>query len=342
MRVVVCREFGSPDCLRIEDWPCPVPGPGQVLVGMHAAGINYTDVLAVAGRSQLQRSFPLVPGIEGAGVILETGAGVTRRRPGERVFASCLSGAFAQAALFEEDEVYPVPDAMDMRTAAVFYIASMTAHYAIFDRARLAAGELLLVLGAGSGAGLAAVQIGKACGARVVAAASSSEKLALATAAGADAVLRYPLGPLDVDAQKKLTRELLALAPRSGGDAPDIGRISTLRDDRGFHVVFDGVGGSFAEPVLRALGWHGRYLSVGFAAGMPKVALGPILFKDGAILGIQPAAQDRPRTRRSWPNRSGASSPQSTGCGSLRRRIGVRSVARWVGCFAVRGCTVPI
>ncbi|WP_114951584.1 NADPH:quinone oxidoreductase family protein [Sphingosinicella terrae] len=288
MRVLACREWGGPERLAIEEWPSPVPGPGEVLVRVAAVGVNFTDVLAVAGRSQLRRHLPFVPGVEAAGTVVAVGPGVTRLGMGMRVLGTVVDGAFAEEALFPQDALAVIPDSMDWDTAAVFFIAAMTAHYALVDRARLKAGESLLVLGAGGGAGLAAVEIGKAQGVRVIAGASSEEKLALAVARGADAAILYPAGSLDLEAQKALTAAFLARAdPLPSGGMVELERISSLRSGAGFSVVFDGVGGSYAEPALRALAWQGRYLSVGFAAGMPKVALGPALFKNADIMGVQ-------------------------------------------------------
>jgi len=263
-----------------------------VRVEIHASGVNFTDLLAVEGRSQLKRSLPMVPGVEAAGIVRAVGSGVRERRVGERVLGCGARGTFAEAALFDEAELAVIPDSMDMRSAAAFYIASMTVRYALQDRAHLAPGELLLVLGAGGGAGLAGVQIGKALGARVVAAASSAEKCALARRHGADATVCYAPGPLGLAAQKALTAEFLAHAPRPDEPVASLGKISSVRDAAGFHVVLDGVGGSYAEPALRALGWEGRYVSIGFAAGMAHVALGPALFKNADIHGIQPSSDE--------------------------------------------------
>jgi NADPH2:quinone reductase len=292
MRAVVCRSFGALEALRVEECPPLEPGPGQVLVQVHAAGVNFTDLLAVEGRSQLKRQLPMIPGAEAAGIVLAVGAGVSRHRPGERVLGCSTHGTFAEQALFAEEELACLPDDMDMRTAAVFYIAAMTARYALQDRARLASGEILLVLGAGGGAGLAAVQVGKALGARVIAAASSREKCTLALAQGADEVVRYAAGPLNLEAQKALTTELLAHAPRPKEKAQSIGTISSVPASAGYHVILDGVGGTYTEPALRALGWEGRYLSIGFAAGMARIALGPALFRNADILCIQPSADE--------------------------------------------------
>lgn len=292
MKAIVCREFGPPETLVVEERPRPVPDVGQVLVEVHAVGLNFTDLLAIEGRSQLERHLPMIPGVEAAGIVCEIGPGVTKLKPGDRVLGCKTQGTYAEEALFAEDELAPIPDEMDMRTAAAFYIAAMTVRYALQDRARLAPGEILLVLGAGGGAGLAGVEIGKALGARVVAAASSDDKLALAKARGADALLRYQSGPLDLAAQKAFAADLLAFARRDKSETQSIGRINTVHDGAGYHVILDGVGGSYAEPALRTLGWEGRYVSIGFAAGMAKVALGPALFKNADIMGIQPSSDE--------------------------------------------------
>lgn len=292
MKAIVCREYGPPEALVLEDLPRPKPAPGQVLVQVHAIGVNFTDLLVIEGRSQLKRQLPMIPGVEGAGIVLEVGTGVRSIKPGQRVLGVKPHGTYAEEVLFEEDELAVIPDQMDMRNAATFYIAAFSARYALQTRARLGPGENLLVLGAGGGVGLAAVDIGKALGARVVAAASSDEKLALAKARGADALVRYDKGPLDLAAQKAFAADLLAHAVRAEATPMTIGQISTVHADSGYHVILDGVGGSYAEPALRTLGWEGRYLSIGFAAGMAKVALGPLLFKNADIMGIQPSADE--------------------------------------------------
>ena len=180
----------------VEELPSPVPGPGEVLIAVHAAGVNFTDVLAIEGNSQLKRQLPMIPGVEAAGLVRALGPGVSRLRVGQRVLGCKAHGTYAEETVFAEDELAVIPDEMDMQSAAAFYIASFTVRYALQDRARLRSGELLLVLGAGGGAGLAGVEIGKALGARVVAAASSEEKLLLARQRGADDVVRYERGPL--------------------------------------------------------------------------------------------------------------------------------------------------
>jgi NADPH2:quinone reductase len=253
MRAVVCRAFGPPETLVIEERPRPVPGAGEVLLQVQAIGVNFTDVLAIEGRSQLKRQLPMIPGVEAAGVVLAVGPGVTRLRPGQRVLGCRTHGTYAEEVLFDEDELAPIPEEMDMHGAAAFYIAAMTVHYALQARARLAPGEILLVLGAGGGAGLAGVEIGKALGARVVAAASSQEKLALALRHGADDVVLYERGPLDLEAQKRLAAELIAKAQRTGEGAQTIGKISSVHVSAGYHVILDGVGGTYTEPALRTL-----------------------------------------------------------------------------------------
>jgi NADPH:quinone reductase len=292
MQSILCREFGPPELLVVAELPTPEPGAGQVLVDVHAIGVNFTDVLAVEGRSQLKRQLPITPGVEAAGVVRAVGPGVTAVRPGQRVLGSKVQGAYAEQVLFDEYELIEIPAAMDMHSAAALFVASMTVRYALQDRARLKAGELLLVLGAGGGAGLAGVEIGKALGAHVVAAASSDEKLALAKARGADQLLRYERGPLDLAAQKAFAAQLLKCAHRPGEAAQSVGKISSVHAAAGFHVVLDGIGGSYAEPALRSLGWQGRYVSYGFAAGMATIALGPALFKNADILCIQPSADE--------------------------------------------------
>ena len=191
MQAMVCHEYGSPESLCYEQLPRPRPGPGEVLVEIHAIGVNFTDLLAIEGRSQLKRVLPMIPGVEAAGVVLEVGANVKGFHAGQRVLGCKAHGTYAEEVLFEALDLAVIPDAMDMHSAAAFYIAAFSARYALQDRARLQAGENLLVLGAGGGVGLAAIDIGKALGARVVAAASSDQKLALAKAHGADALLRY-------------------------------------------------------------------------------------------------------------------------------------------------------
>ena len=292
MKVMAAHAFGPPEVLRYEDWPSPVPDAGQVLVEMHAIGVNFTDLLAMEGRSQLKRQLPIIPGCEGAGVVRSCGTGISKVKPGQRVLGVKVDGTYAEEVLFAEDELAVIPDAMSMQDAGTFYIASFTARYALQDRARLTAGENLLVLAAGGGVGLVSIDIGKALGARVAAAASSDEKLALAKKHGADALVRYERGPLDLEAQKKFAADLLRAAALPVANPLPIGAINSVPANAGYHVIVDGIGGSYAEPAIRTLAWEGRYLSVGFASGVPKVALGPLLFKNANVMGIQPSSDE--------------------------------------------------
>jgi NADPH:quinone reductase len=292
MRAVVCHAFGPVDTLRVEERPRPVPGAGEVLVRVHAIGVNFTDVLVVEGRSQLKRSLPVTPGTEAAGIVLEVGPGVTSLQPGQRVFGTKAHGTYAEEVLFAQDEVGVLPDGMTMHDAATFYIASMNARYGLHVRAKLRQGENLLVLGAGGGVGLAAIQTGKALGAYVVAAASTDDKLALAKRFGADALVRYDRGPLDLAAQKAFAADLAAQARRFETSGQSLGKISSVHEGAGYHVILDGVGGAYSEPALRVLAWEGRFLCIGFASGMAKVALGPLLFKNADIMGLQPSSDE--------------------------------------------------
>ena len=321
MRAILCKAFGPPEGLTLEEVAAPVPAADEVLVDVAAVGLNFTDLLAIEGQSQLRRTLPFIPGIEVSGRIAALGAGVTGLAVGQAVMGQRTSGAFAEQALFDADEIYPIPDTMDLEDAAAFSVASRTAQYALIERAGLETGETLLVLGAGSGAGLAAVEIGKILCARVVAAASSQDKLGLALARGADQGVLYPPSALDRDTQKALYAVLIA----ASGPVPalhpahSIGVISTLSRGKGYEVIYDAVGGSYAEAALRSLAWQGRYLSVGFSAGVPAPSLGPLLFKNARLEGIQPSADDQRRL-----GRNGAAMDQLIGWykqGRLRPQI---------------------
>lgn len=287
MRAIVCRQFGPPETLRLEDLPSPEPGPGQVKVKVAAACVNYTDILSTSGRSQLARQFPMIPGVEAAGTVSALGAGVDSLKVGSRVLCTVMEGAFSEELVANFDEVAEIPDCMPFEQAAAFYIANFTTFHALNVRAKLVAGESLLVLGAGGGVGLAAVQMGKALGASVVAAASSEEKLAMARRLGADDTCLYDAAPVSKDARIAMTAAFMAKA--HSRREVTIGTIHSVRNAAGFDVIIDGVGGHYAEPAMRSLAWEGRYLSVGFAAGVPSVNLGPLLFKNATLHGIQPS-----------------------------------------------------
>ena len=250
MRAVVCRELGLPDKLTFEnDWPEPPVGEQDVLIEVKTAGINFPDVLMIQGKYQNQPELPYVPGGEVAGIVAEVGDKVTRFKPGDEVITFGGTGAFCDRMATHETLVFPKPVGLDWGEAAGVSINYFTSYYALKQRAELGEGETLLVLGAGGGVGITAVEIGKLMGARVIAAASSEEKLQLARDAGADETINYSEVGLK-DAVKELT----------GG--------------RGADVVYDPVGGDFSEQALRATAWKGRFLVIGFAAGdIPRIPL---------------------------------------------------------------------
>ncbi|WP_019586180.1 NADPH:quinone oxidoreductase family protein [Deinococcus apachensis] len=262
MRALICSAFDQPEALTVQTVPDPTPGPGEVVLRVEAAGVNYPDALMVMGQYQVKPPLPFTPGAEAAGVISAVGEGVTHLRVGQRVAAFTGTGAFAEQLLAPATSVMPLPDGVPSDVAAGLPLAFGTSMHALVDRAQLKGGETLLVLGAAGGVGLAAVMIGKALGARVIAAASSEEKLALCREHGADETLNYSTGDL---------RE----------------QIKTLTDGKGPDVIYDPVGGDLAEPAFRSMGWGGRYLVVGFAGGgIPKLPLNLPLLKGASLVGV--------------------------------------------------------
>ncbi len=262
MKAVVCKAWGLPDTLVVEALPDPLPGPGQVALAIHAAGVNFPDVLIIQGKYQFKPELPFTPGSELSGVVTTVGDGVTAFKPGDRVIAFCSTGAFAQQIVVPQQALMPMPPGMDFDTAAAITLTYGTSHHAVVDRAQLKAGETMLVLGAAGGVGLAAIEIGKALGARVIAAASSDEKLAVCREHGADATINYSTEDL---------REAIKAA--TDGKGPD--------------VIYDPVGGIYAEPAFRSIGWRGRYLVVGFANGeIPKLPLNLTLLKGASLMGV--------------------------------------------------------
>jgi NADPH:quinone reductase len=262
MKALRCNAFGPIDTLRVEELPSPTPAAGQVLVDVHAASINYPDTLIVQGLYQVKPPLPFTPGAELAGVITAVGDGVKHLKVGDRVIASTGTGGFAQQAIAEAARVLPLPNGMSFEAGASFVLAYGTSLHALKTIGKLQAGETLLVLGAAGGVGIAAIEIAKAMGARVIAAASSDSKRALARQAGADETVDYT--------QPEWRREVERLTAGQGAD-----------------VVYDAVGGAYAEPALRATAWRGRYLVVGFAAGeIPKLPLNLALLKERAIIGV--------------------------------------------------------
>ncbi|MEW6420182.1 MAG: NADPH:quinone oxidoreductase family protein [Deinococcota bacterium] len=262
MRALICTAFDQPETLSVQTVPDPTPGPGEVVLDVTAAGVNYPDALMVMGQYQVKPPLPFTPGAEAAGVISAVGEGVSHLRPGQRAVAFTGTGAFAQKLLAPASVVMPLPDGLELEVAAGLPLAYGTSMHALVDRGQLKAGETLLVLGAAGGVGLAAVMIGKALGARVIAAASSEEKLELCRKHGADETLNYTAENL---------RE----------------RLKTLTGGQGPGVIFDPVGSDLAEPAFRSIGWGGRYLVVGFAGGeIPRLPLNLPLLKGASIVGV--------------------------------------------------------
>ncbi len=270
MKAVLCKKFGPPSQLVVEDVPSPTPKDNELVVSVKAAAVNFPDTLMIEGKYQFQPPFPFAPGGEVAGVVKECGAAVKGFAPGDRVMASSGFGGFAEEVAVDAARCLAVPQGVEFASAAGFVMTYGTSHYALKDRARLRKGESLLVLGAAGGVGLAAVELGKLMGARVIAAASSEEKLEVARAQGADDTLLYDARPLERPAQKAFS------------DA-----IKAKTDGQGVDVVYDPVGGSYAEPAVRALAWEGRFLVIGFAAGdIPKLPLNLPLLKSCQIVGV--------------------------------------------------------
>lgn len=262
MRALVCREYGPPDTLVIEEFPDPVAGTGEIVVDVEAAGINFPDVLSIAGKYQVKTPTPFVPGNEAAGVVSAVGAGVTRVKAGDRVIVMTRGSAFAEKVVAEEFTTMPLPDSLDFEQGAGFAVTYGTSYHALKQRADLQPGETILVLGAAGGVGITAVEIAKAMGARVIAAASSDEKLEFAKSAGADELINYSIEPLKEKAKE-------------------------LTDGNGVDVVYDPVGGEMADQAFRACGWHARYLVIGFASGdIPQFAANIALLKEASVVGV--------------------------------------------------------
>jgi NADPH2:quinone reductase len=274
MRAVQCQTFGPPDQLVVVDLPSPTPGPGQVVIRVAAAGVNFPDVLIIQDKYQFKPPLPFTPGGEVAGVVTAVGDGVSAPAVGDRVIGSVLTGGYAEELVLAATACVPIPDGMGDAEAAAFLMTYGTSYHALKDRAAIQPGEVLVVLGAAGGVGLAAVELGKAMGAKVVAAVSTVEKAELCRAHGADATLVYATNPLDRDAQKRLSEQIKAACAEVGGaDGAD--------------VIYDPVGDDYAEPALRAIAWCGRYLVVGFAAGqIPRVPLNLALLKGCQIVGV--------------------------------------------------------
>jgi NADPH2:quinone reductase len=262
MRALICKEIGPTDQLLVEEQPDPVAGPGEVLVHVHAAGINFPDILVIKGLYQVRIEPPFIPGNEAAGIVIAVGKGVRHYKPGDRVMIMPEGAAFAELCAVPVARVLPMPTLLDFEQAAGFTITYGTSYHALKQSAMLQAGETVLVLGAAGGVGITAVEIAKAMGAHVIAAASSDEKLIFARSAGADETINYSSVSLK-DQCKALT------------------------NGKGVEVVYDPVGGEMAQQALRALSWHGRYLVIGFASGdIPKFPANIALLKEASIIGV--------------------------------------------------------
>ena len=272
MRALMSTAPGGPETLEMMERETPRPSKGQVLLRVHAAGVNFPDTLIIRDLYQFKPERPFAPGGEAAGVVEAVGEGVTNLAVGQRVCASVgPNGAYATHAVCDANAAMPIPDDMTFETAAGFVMTYGTSYYALKDRAKLAAGETLLVLGASGGVGSAAVELGVAMGAKVVAAVSSEEKAAFCRDLGADETVVYPR-ELDRDAQKALSKRFKEAITSVGGDGAD--------------VLYDPVGGAYCEPGLRAMAWEGRYLVVGFPAGIPTPPLNLTLLKSSQIMGV--------------------------------------------------------
>ena len=262
MKALLCKSYGLPDTLVFEETKIGPVGPGQVLINMRAAGVNFPDVLIIQNKYQFKPDLPFSPGSELSGVVAEVGEGVKHVKPGDKVVASVGHGAFAEQVLVPGNVVMPLPPEMDFETAAAFTLTYGTSHHALKDRAALQAGETVLVLGAAGGVGLAAIEIAKALGAKVIAAASTAEKLAVCKAHGADELINYSSEDL---------RE----------------RLKVLTGDKGPDVIYDPVGGPLAEQAFRSIAWRGRFLVVGFANGeIPKLPFNLMLLKGASVVGV--------------------------------------------------------
>jgi NADPH2:quinone reductase len=269
MKALLSKQPGGPETLVLEEIPEPSAGPGEVRVAVRACGVNFPDLLIIQDLYQYKPPRPFAPGAELAGVIDAVGEGVENVRVGDRVLLSPVRSAMAEKAVGLAGNCWKIPDAMPFDEAAALLMTYGTSQHALKDRAQLRSGETLLVLGAAGGVGLAAVELGKAMGARVVAAASSPEKLALARDHGAEEGVQYPVGSLDKNQARALTDRFKAACGTDGA-----------------HVIYDGVGGDYTEAALRAIAWQGRHLVVGFPAGVPKLPLNLPLLKGCQIVGV--------------------------------------------------------
>ncbi|MBF9196333.1 NADPH:quinone oxidoreductase family protein [Microvirga terrestris] len=269
MLALLSKQPGGPETLVQESVAEPSPKPGEILLAVKACGVNYPDALIIEDRYQFKPERPFAPGSEVSGIVEAVGEGVSFLKAGDRVIGSCGWGGMAEKLALSADRCIPMPDAMPFDEAAAFVMTYGTSYHALKDRAGLKTGETLLVLGAAGGVGLAAVELGKAMGAKVIAAVSSEEKAALAKQHGADESIVYAPGPFDRDGIKALAEQFKTVCGPNGAD-----------------VVYDPVGGDYSEAALRAIAWEGRFLVVGFPAGIPKLPLNLPLLKSCQIVGV--------------------------------------------------------
>jgi NADPH:quinone reductase len=262
VKALLCKQFGPPESLVLEEVPSPKPGPGEVVISIKAASVNFPDVLIIQNKYQFKPPLPFSPGSELAGVVKEVGADVKSVKPGDKVIAFTAYGAFAEEVKTEAGRLLPMPEGMGFEAAASFILTYGTTDHALRDRGQMKPGESLLVLGAAGGVGVAALEIGKAMGARVIACASSDDKLAVCREHGADETINYATEDL---------RE----------------RIKALCGGKGVDVIYDAVGGPYTEPAFRSIAWRGRHLVIGFAAGdIPKLPLNLPLLKGASVVGV--------------------------------------------------------
>jgi NADPH:quinone reductase len=269
MKAMLSKSVGGPETLVLEQLPDPAPGRGEVVLDVKACGVNYPDLLIIEDRYQFKPPRPFAPGGEVAGIVEAVGSGVTGLKPGDRVIGSCGHGGMAEKLAIAAENCIPMPAEMPFDIASALVLTYGTSIHALKDRAKIKPGELLLVLGAAGGVGLSAVELGKAYGARVIAAASSEEKVALAKKHGAESGVVYPSGPFD----KAGTKALSELFKKACGE-------------KGADVIYDPVGGDYSEAALRAIAWEGRLLVVGFPSGIAKLPLNLTLLKSCQVVGV--------------------------------------------------------
>lgn len=262
MKAIVCKKYGPPSSLELEDVTLPPLGEKQVKIKVKACSLNFPDTLIIQGLYQFKPELPFTPGSDIAGIVMETGSKVRHLNVGDEVFGFTMTGGFAEEAIIDAKTIFPKPPQMPFHIAASFLLAYGTSYHALVDRAKLKEGETIVILGASGGVGLAAVEIAKQLGARVIAAASTTEKLDLCKDHGADEFINYSSEDLKTS-------------------------IKELTDGIGADVIYDPVGGPYAEAALRGIAWEGRYLVVGFAAGeIPKIPLNLALLKGCQIMGV--------------------------------------------------------